>query len=62
LKNIFIFAFAGTLPKPHKPTLRAKLCQRACKPTQRRKEIFKNAPPHVEKTKWKKLKYGQTRI
>jgi len=24
-------AFASTLPKPHKPTLKTKLCQRACK-------------------------------
>jgi len=23
--------FASTLPKPHKPTLQPKLCQRACK-------------------------------
>ena len=32
--------FASTLPKPHEPTHRPKLCQRACK-ANARKIVFK---------------------
>jgi hypothetical protein len=41
--------FASTLPKPHEPTLKPKLCQRAYKANPKEKEILKNAPPHDKK-------------
>jgi hypothetical protein len=34
--------FASTLPKPHKPTLKPKLCQRACKANAEKKLFLKN--------------------
>ena len=36
--------FASTLPKPHKPTHRPKLCQRACKANATEKLFLKNFP------------------
>jgi len=36
--------FASTLPKPHKPTHRPKLCQRACKADPRRNSFFSSHP------------------
>ena len=30
-RNVIPARFASTLPKPHEPTLKSKLCQRACK-------------------------------
>ena len=41
--------FASTLPKPHKPLLQPKLCQRACKANPREKEILKNAHRTTER-------------
>jgi len=55
LKNIFIFAFASTLPKPHEPTDRPKLCQRACKANAPREIVLKNLPT------LKKIKNADTR-
>ena len=37
-------AFASTLPKPHEPTLKPKLCQRACKANAPREIVLKNLP------------------
>jgi hypothetical protein len=42
--------FASTLPKPHKPTHRPKLCQRACK-ANARKIVFKKFPDPSKKIK-----------
>ena len=42
--------FASTLPKPHKPSRRPKLCQRACKVNSEEKEIFKKCPTARQKT------------
>lgn len=40
--------FASTLPKPHEPTHRPKLCQRACKANARKIVFKKNyASPQV---------------
>jgi len=41
--------FASTLPKPHEPTRKPKLCQRACKAKARQKEILK-CPTARQKT------------
>jgi hypothetical protein len=41
------------LPKPRKPTQYQSFVKEPAKPTQRRKEIFKNAPLHGEKDKMK---------
>jgi len=49
-------AFASTLPKPLKPTLQPKLCQRACKASPR--EEFQNFSPTLKR---KKLKLANTR-
>jgi len=40
--------FASTLPKPHEPTLKPKLCQRACK-AKARKIVFKKFPDPSKK-------------
>ena len=42
--------FASTLPKPHKPKHRPKLCQRACK-ANARKIVFKKFPDPSKKIK-----------
>jgi hypothetical protein len=42
--------FASTLPKPHEPTLKPKLCQRACK-ANARKIVFKKFPTLQKKIK-----------
>jgi hypothetical protein len=34
--------FASTLPKPHEPTLKPKLCQRACKANAKTETTMKN--------------------
>jgi len=47
--------FASTLPKPRKPTLQSKLCQRACKANPPRKIVLKNLPT------LKKIKNAHTR-
>lgn len=42
--------FASALPKPHEPTLKPKLCQRACK-TNARKIVFIKFPDPSKKKK-----------
>jgi hypothetical protein len=37
--------FASKLPKPHEPTLKPKLCQRACKANAKEKLFLKNSLP-----------------
>jgi hypothetical protein len=43
-EQIVVTHFASTLPKPHKPTRKAKLCQRACKADPRRNSFFSSHP------------------
>ncbi|MFA7029926.1 MAG: hypothetical protein WC179_06630 [Candidatus Cloacimonadaceae bacterium] len=47
--------FASTLPKPHKPTPKPKLYQRACKANTPREIVLKNLPT------LKKIKNADTR-
>jgi len=42
--------FASTLPKPHEPTLKSKLCQRACKANAKSETTKKNKTKKEHRT------------